>query len=332
MADESFSNNPFKVLKGKKASLPEKGTAGRDVEKRLRRQRQAKKPVSPEDARDTELFLRAMDGVEPEKESGHAVKGKAQKEAPKRESFSFADQVDLKNVVPLADKKEKKGRRRHQKAGQGQEQKAEPEPAEEEQTMAEALGDDSNDPAFFKAMDGVTPLDGTGREVVPPTEPGGNPPEAGGNPLQDFIDGKLEFALTFTDEYSEGFVVGLDSVIMNKLRQGGYSPEASIDLHGLRVPQAFETLRGFFKASWYRGMRCVLVVPGRGHNSPDGIGILREKFKSWVTQEPFKRVVLAFCTAKNHDGGAGSFYVLLRKYKKKGHICWERMPADEDLM
>ena len=74
------------------------------------------------------------------------------------------------------------------------------------------------------------------------------------------------------------------------------------------------------------------MVPGRGHNSPDGIGILREKFKSWITQEPFKRVVLAFCTAQKHDGGPGSFYVLLRKYKKKGHVYWERMPADEDLM
>ena len=169
-----------------------------------------------------------------------------------------------------------------------------------------------------------------GRSFPPP--PGGNPPEAGGNPLQDFIDGKLEFALSFSDEYSEGFVMGLDSMIMNKLRQGAYSPEASVDLHGLNVQQAFETLRGFFKASWFRGMRCILVVPGRGHNSPDGIGILREKFKSWITQEPFKRVVLAFCTAQKHDGGPGSFYVLLRKYKKKGHVYWERMPADEDLM
>ena len=328
MTDESFSNTPFRGLKGRK-DFPAKSTAGRETEALMRRARKARKPVSQEEARDTELFLRAMDGVEPEKESGHAVKGRSHGEPRTRESFAFSDQVDLKNVVPLADKKEKKGRRRHQKPAE--ETKAEAAP-EEEQTMAEALGDDSDDPAFFKAMNGVKPLDGTGREILPPTAPGGNPPEAGGNPLQDFIDGKLEFALSFSDEYSEGFVMGLDSMIMNKLRQGAYSPEASVDLHGLNVQQAFETLRGFFKASWFRGMRCILVVPGRGHNSPDGIGILREKFKSWITQEPFKRVVLAFCTAQKHDGGPGSFYVLLRKYKKKGHVYWERMPADEDLM
>ena len=120
-------------------------------------------------------------------------------------------------------------------------------------------------------------------------------------------------------------------VTVGKLRQGAFSPEASIDLHGLNVQQAFETLRGFFKASWYRGMRCVIVVPGRGRNSPDGIGILREKLKLWFTQEPFKRVVLAFCTARPHDGGPGSLYVLLRKYKKKGRVYWDRMPPDEEL-
>ena len=41
--------------------------------------------------------------------------------------------------------------------------------------------------------------------------------------------------------------------------------------------------------------------------------------------------MLAFCTAQPHDGGPGSVYVLLRKYRKKGRVFWERMPADADL-
>ena len=71
MTDESFSNNPFRGLKGRK-DFPAKSTAGRETEALMRRARKARKPVSQEEARDTELFLRAMDGVEPEKESGHA--------------------------------------------------------------------------------------------------------------------------------------------------------------------------------------------------------------------------------------------------------------------
>ena len=104
-----------------------------------------------------------------------------------------------------------------------------------------------------------------------------------------------------------------------------------LDLHGLNAQQAFETLRGFMRGSWYKGLRTILVVPGRGKNSPDGVGVLRGKLQSWLTQDPFKRVVLAFCTAQPHDGGPGSVYVLLRKYKKKGRVYWERMPADADL-
>lgn len=59
--------------------------------------------------------------------------------------------------------------------------------------------------------------------------------------------------------------------------------------------------------------------------------MLRGKLQTWLTQEPFKRVVLAFCTAQPHDGGPGSVYVLLRKYRKKGRVYWERLPADADL-
>ena len=184
--------------------------------------------------------------------------------------------------------------------------------------------------AFLTAMGTVSPLSGGGRDVVQEPAPVTPPPHADTS-LQDFLDGKLEFALSFTDEYLEGHVVGLDQMILNKLRAGGLSPEAHLDLHGLNAMQAFEALRGFFKGSWYKGLRTVLVVPGRGRNSPDGFGILREKLQSWLTQDPFKRVVLAFCTAQPHDGGPGSVYVLLRKYRKKGRIYWERMPADSDL-
>ncbi|WP_291440899.1 Smr/MutS family protein [Desulfovibrio sp.] len=189
---------------------------------------------------------------------------------------------------------------------------------------------EDEDAIFVQAMGQVQPLQGRGRDIAPAPETG-TPPPQGQLSLQDFMEGKLEFALSFTDEYIEGHVVGLDQMIMNKLRAGSLSPEGHLDLHGLNAVQAFEALRGFLRGSWYKGLRAVLVVPGRGRNSPDGIGILREKLQIWLTQEPLKRVVLAFCTAQPHDGGPGSVYVLLRKYRKKGHIYWERLPADSDL-
>jgi DNA-nicking Smr family endonuclease len=187
---------------------------------------------------------------------------------------------------------------------------------------------------FFDAVGAVHFLRRRGRDVavspevgiiVPPCE---EPEESC---LQKFMEGKLEFRFSMTDEYQEGYVVGLDPLILNKLRAGAFNPEGHLDMHGLNAVQAFDALRGFVRAAWFKGMRTLLVVPGRGRNSPHGMGVLREKLSAWLTQEPFKRVVLAFCTAQSYDGGLGGFYVLLRKYRKKGRVCWERMPADPDL-
>ena len=186
---------------------------------------------------------------------------------------------------------------------------------------------------FFAAMQDVTPLSGKGREVAAEAPTPTPPVQTPSNPLQEFIDGKLEFALAFTDEYVEGHVVGLDLMLVGKLQAGQFSPESHLDLHGMNAQQAFGALVGFFRAAYFKGQRTVLVVPGRGLNSPHGISILREKVQEWFTQEPLKRVILAFCTAKPSDGGAGALYVLLRKFRKGGgKIYWERRPVDPDLI
>lgn len=206
------------------------------------------------------------------------------------------------------------------------------------QRSREAVADHEQTPPpdednlFSKAMSGVRTLAGKGREVPPETAPREAAAPAVGHPLQDFMDGAVEFALEFTDEYLEGHVMGLDALTVGKLRAGQYSPEGHLDLHGMNALQAYEAMIGFMRAAYHKGMRTVLVIPGRGKNSPDGMGVLREKVQAWLTHDPFKRVVLAFCTAQPAHGGAGALYVLLRKYKKsRGKIQWDRTPTDADL-
>ncbi len=184
--------------------------------------------------------------------------------------------------------------------------------------------------AFFTAMKGVNPLQGKGRDIAPEVQPAVSS-EQGQDVFALMLEKKLEFSLALKGEYIEGHVVGLDELTMNNLRAGVYSPEAHLDLHGLNAMQAYTAMVGFFKGSWFKGLRTLLLIPGRGKNSPNGISVLREKVQLWLTQEPFKRVVLAFCTAQPVDGGPGTVYVLLRKYKKKGKVCWERLPSDPDL-
>ena len=183
--------------------------------------------------------------------------------------------------------------------------------------------------AFFKAVDGAEPIKKKGRVIVP--EKRTIVADSVSDDLAALMSGKLEFQLLCRDEYFEGHIAGLDQMTVDKLASGGLSPEAHLDLHGCTTVQAFEALRSFVKSSWYKGLRTLLVIPGRGRNSLDRFGVLRSKLQSWLTQEPLKRVVLAFCTAQPHDGGPGSVYVLLRKYRKKGRVFWERLPLDEDL-
>jgi len=209
------------------------------------------------------------------------------------------------------------------------------------QSAAEALipaplstHEDSDDMDFMQAMQTVRPLINKGREV--PTEPEATqaaPPPVEPTPLDEPMPSDIEFMLASTREYVEGHVVGLDRMILGKLQAGHLRPEAHIDLHGFAAQQAYLSLIQFFKIAYLKNYRTVLVVPGRGLNSPAGIAILREKVQDWLTQDPLKRIILAFCTAKPNDGGAGALYVLLRKHKKsKGKIVWQRTPVDGDFL
>ncbi len=192
------------------------------------------------------------------------------------------------------------------------------------------ISNDADMQAFSKAMKEVQPLKGKGREIIPQVNSVVNIKQDHEN-FSKMMEKNIEFSLSYKGEYLEGHVLGLDELTMNNLRTGFYSPEAHLDLHGLNSLQAYNALIDFFRLSWYKGLRTVLLVPGRGKNSPNGFSVLRDKLQLWLTQDPFKRVILAFCTAQILHGGAGSVYVLLRKYKKKGKICWERLPADPDL-
>lgn len=338
--NDIFAENPFRTLDLKNfpdrkkaaaarecASQPEKGRGKQRVHAGLAQDNVDDGALSPEE---TELFMQAMSRVRREGKKGkggtHGFRLEEQCSLPdagerkknrKKHRIAASDAAQWTSV-PLARVRENQASVEPEAAGEATQQ------------QATANTDDAEAMAFLQAMGEVRPLQARGREVSPEPQPT-TPPPQGELSLQDFMDGKLEFALSFTDEYLEGHVVGLDQMIMNKLRAGGLSPEAHLDLHGLNAMQAFEALRGFMRGCWYKGLRTVLVVPGRGRNSPDGMGVLREKLQSWLTQDPFKRVVLAFCTAQSHDGGPGSVYVLLRKYRKKGRVYWERMPADADL-
>lgn len=222
---------------------------------------------------------------------------KEEKPAPKKTSEKTCDQT-AKNIVPETNKEENE----------------------------EELND------FYKAMQDVKVLSGKGREIIPSIKENTLTPPPVVNPLQEFMEGKLEFALHATEDYIEGHILGIDLMTVGKLQSRQYSPEAHIDLHGLNAEQAYHNLIAFFRNSYQRGLRTVLVVTGKGKNSINGMPVLRNKVQEWFTKDPFRRVILAFCTAKQEDGGTGALYVLIRKQKKNyGKVHWDLTPTDSDF-
>lgn len=208
-----------------------------------------------------------------------------------------------------------------------------PAPSLNDTTDAE-LFNEADVTAFSRAMQGVKPIETGGRSVqpkLPPAQETIDDEDDVRRSLEDLVDGRTSFDLKFTDEFIQASVKGLDPMVVNQLAAGQFSPETHLDLHGLNASQAYETLLPYIKRCYHHGKRCVLIIPGRGKNSPEGFGVLREKIQTWLTQAPFKHVVLAFTTAQQQHGGAGALYVLLRRFRKDGKIRWDRSPSDPDL-
>lgn len=180
----------------------------------------------------------------------------------------------------------------------------------------------TDDEVFLAEVAGVAPLTArTSPRVGAPARP----PEAGRRAqrasddaevlatLADLCDGAATFDITDSDEYIEGLAAGVDRRVLKRLRAGDFALQGHVDLHGLTREQARERVGRFLNDSRKASHRCVLIVHGRGQHSKDHIPVLKEAVKSWLERGQLARAVLAFATARPHDGGAGAVYVLLRK-------------------
>jgi DNA-nicking Smr family endonuclease len=81
------------------------------------------------------------------------------------------------------------------------------------------------------------------------------------------------------------------------------------------VEEAMPALEKFLKQSRERGLRHVLLVHGKGKGSWGGESILKEILSRRLCHKRFARWVLAFCSARNQDGGTGAMYVLLKTWQ-----------------
>lgn len=120
---------------------------------------------------------------------------------------------------------------------------------------------------------------------------------------------------------------GLDGSTADKLKRGKIDPQANLDLHGLNQAQAHSRLTTFIKRCSDNGLRCVLVVTGKG--APSGAredstrrleltgrsksGVLKEMVPRWLHEGDVRAMVAGSQSAHAKHGGAGALYVYLRR-------------------
>jgi DNA-nicking Smr family endonuclease len=174
------------------------------------------------------------------------------------------------------------------------------------------------DRMFLDAVSDVKPLEDRKKKTscthIPshPAHPAPDEAQETLEYLRGLVSGTEYMDITFTDEYMEGCVTGVGRKVIRRLKRGQIPVQDHLDLHGLTKQEAEKQVRDFLLQSQKIGLRCVLIIHGRGLNSPSSFPVLKDSIPAWFTRGPARKAVLAFATAKPYDGGAGAVYVLLR--------------------
>ena len=112
----------------------------------------------------------------------------------------------------------------------------------------------------------------------------------------------------------------MDRRRFEKLRRGRIDPDARIDLHGMTSERAHAALIAFILNAHADGLRLVLVITGKGRPDdgamqPHRHGILRHSLPHWLAAPPLTGRILQIAPAHQRHGGAGAFYVYLRRQR-----------------
>ena len=115
--------------------------------------------------------------------------------------------------------------------------------------------------------------------------------------------------------------VRMDAGTHKSMTRGKISPEARLDLHGLTLAEAHPELIRFLMNAQSDGKRLVLVITGKGKDRDDGgpipsrIGALRHQLPHWLALPPLRHIVLQASQAHLKHGGAGAWYIYLRRLR-----------------
>ncbi|MFZ3207776.1 MAG: Smr/MutS family protein [Geobacteraceae bacterium] len=103
---------------------------------------------------------------------------------------------------------------------------------------------------------------------------------------------------------------------LRQLKSGAIRITCELDLHGMTRDEAVKSLAYFISGACNRGQKAVLVITGKGNNSPDE-PVLISAVAGWL-REKGKGMVAEFAHAPRRMGGKGAFVVFLKSKGKPG--------------
>ena len=98
----------------------------------------------------------------------------------------------------------------------------------------------------------------------------------------------------------------------------------SIDLHGYNLEEANKTIENFIIKSYQENIRKLIVVTGKGTHSQNekdpyvskDLSILKYSVPEFISKNKnLMKIIYEMKDAKIEDGGAGAFYIFLKKNK-----------------
>jgi DNA-nicking Smr family endonuclease len=169
---------------------------------------------------------------------------------------------------------------------------------------------------FLREMADVRRVEGGARKgVAPEKKPAPHPlvRQLEEEESRLFLEALQGIQVRFHDEFpDEGEPLQPVSLSrMKRLKRGEIRIDLELDLHGLTREEALQALSAFIGSAWRRGQQAVLVITGKGLNSP-GEPVLQGAVAAWL-RDAGKPMVAEFSPAPGRMGGSGAFVVFLKE-------------------
>jgi DNA-nicking Smr family endonuclease len=174
----------------------------------------------------------------------------------------------------------------------------------------------TDDELFVAAMDGVQRSDWP-HAPHPSPLPAATPPTRadpdGRKLMQAAMDDDAPLPILEHPEYIEGWVGATGKKLLPNLRNGLYSIQGQIDLHGFNRIEAQIAVEDYIIRMSRFHSCCIKIIHGRGINSAANKATLKESLQRLLATRRMSRYVVAYASAQSRDGGVGAVYVLLRR-------------------